>query len=47
MLEGTFDREEAGLRNDTEENAIHHATAMCQRLLVRIEELESSVSVLG
>ena len=46
MVEGTFDREEAGIRNDAEEYAIHHATAMCQRLLVRIEDLENSVSVL-
>ena len=45
MVEGTFDREEQGFRNDAEENAIHHATAMCQRLLVRIEDLEGSVRV--
>ena len=44
MLEGTFDREESGLRNDAEENALHHATTMCQRLLVRIEDLEGLVS---
>ena len=43
ILEGTFDREESGLQNDAEENAIHHATAMCQRLLMRIEDLEGSV----
>ena len=45
MIEGTFDREESGIRNDAEEYALHHATAMCQRLLVWIEDLEGSVSV--
>ena len=45
MLEGTFDREESGLHSDAEEYALHHATAMCQRLLVRIEDLEGLVSI--
>ena len=43
MLEGTFDCEESGLRNNAEENAIHDATVMCQCLLVRIKDLEGSV----
>ena len=45
MIEGIFDREELGLWNDAKEYALHHATAMCQRLLVRMEELEGVVSV--
>ena len=43
MWEGTFDQEEAGLRNSAEEYAIQHAMAMSNWLLGRIEDLETQV----
>ena len=46
MWEGTFDRDEAGLRNSAKEYTIQHATAMSNRLLGRIEDLETQVELL-
>lgn len=47
MVEGTFDRDEDGIRSVPEEYAIQHATAMCHQLLGRIENLETQVGPLG
>jgi hypothetical protein len=44
LVEGTFDREEASVVNVAEEYAMHHASAVGLRLLIRVEELERRVS---
>jgi hypothetical protein len=44
LVEGTFDREEASVVNVAEEYAMHHASAVGLRLLIRVEELECCVS---
>src|SRR5882724_3404947 len=44
LEEGTFDREAPELRSHSEEYAMAHSSAMVNRLLMRIETLESQVS---
>ena len=44
LEEGTFDREAPELRSHSEEYAMAHSSAMINRLLMRIETLESQVS---
>src|SRR5258705_4865994 len=43
LEEGTFDREAPELRSHSEEYAMAHSSAMVNRLLMRIETLESQV----
>ena len=43
LEEGTFDREAPELRIHSEEYVMAHASAMVNRLLMRIETLESQV----
>ena len=44
LEEGTFDRQESDLPNTQEQFAMVYSASMVQRLLVRIEHLESEVS---
>ena len=43
LAEGTFDREEPNTPDAREEFAMAHSSAMVQRLLMRIEQLEGEV----
>ena len=44
LAEGTFDREEPNTPDAQEEFAMAHSSAMVQRLLMRIKQLETEVS---
>src|SRR5258705_2253591 len=44
LEEGTFDREALELRSHSEEYTMAHSSAMVNRLLMRIETLESQVN---
>src|SRR5882762_2236798 len=46
IAKGTFDRVEPNTPDVREELAMNHASAMVQRLLMRVENLESQVSLL-
>src|SRR5882762_5051116 len=43
IAEGTFDRMAPDYSNFAEEMAMHHSSAMVQRVLMRVEYLESEV----
>ena len=45
MAEGTFDHQDPNVPHSSEEFAMNHATAMIQRVLMRVEALEAEVCV--
>ena len=45
MAEGTFDRRDPTVPHTAEEFAMQHASAMVNRVLMRVEHLESEVSI--
>jgi len=47
IMEGTFDQVDPNMPDVREELAMNHTSAMVQRLLMRIENVESQVSYLG
>ena len=47
MAEGTFDRRDPNLLHTAEAFAMQHASAMVNRVLMRVEHLESEVSTLA